>query len=234
MNGKEYDLIIIGAGIMGIFHAYHALKRGKSVLLLEKDNYPSGATVRNFGQIVPSGMYGIWFDYGIRSMSIYKSIQKELDISVRNDGSVYLASDNEEQALIHELKAYYDIKGYKSKLLSKENTLRKYTAIKDSYVKEAILFPEEISIEPELMIHRLHDYILNKFSSIQILYNNPVIKCVPKGKDVLIVTSNATRYQGAKVIICNGYEYNLLYPKIFKTSKQIITKLQMMCTAPMD
>ncbi|GAB3543766.1 FAD-dependent oxidoreductase [Spirosoma fluminis] len=52
-----YDLIVIGAGALGTFHAYHAAKAGLRVLLLEKDNYPVGATVRNFGQVEDLGYH---------------------------------------------------------------------------------------------------------------------------------------------------------------------------------
>ncbi|MEY3412491.1 MAG: hypothetical protein RIQ70_1179, partial [Bacteroidota bacterium] len=46
---------MVGGGIIGTFCAYHALKKGKSVLLLEKDSQPHEASIRNFGQIIPSG-----------------------------------------------------------------------------------------------------------------------------------------------------------------------------------
>ncbi|MEZ4903831.1 MAG: FAD-dependent oxidoreductase [Spirosomataceae bacterium] len=36
----HFDLIVVGGGIMGTFHAYHATLHNKSVLLLEKDNFP--------------------------------------------------------------------------------------------------------------------------------------------------------------------------------------------------
>ena len=82
----NYDLIIVGAGTLGTFHAYHAAKRGKRVLLLEKDSRPVGSTVRNFGQVVPSGLAGRWFDYGRRSLEIYREIQAQTDIEITRIG----------------------------------------------------------------------------------------------------------------------------------------------------
>ena len=64
----KYDLIIVGAGILGTAHAYHAANKGLKVLILEKDNFPVGSTVRNFGQVVPSGMAGSWFDQDRKSV----------------------------------------------------------------------------------------------------------------------------------------------------------------------
>ena len=50
---KNADLLIIGGGVLGSFFAYQALERGLSVVLLERHGAPAGATVRNFGQVVP-------------------------------------------------------------------------------------------------------------------------------------------------------------------------------------
>lgn len=233
MNTKHYDLIVIGGGILGTFHAYHALKLGKKVLQLEKDNYPVGSTVRNFGQVVPSGMSGVWFDYGVRGLEIYQEIQQQFDISVRNNGSVYIASDEEEQNLIHELKAHYDTLGYQQELLGKAAVLAKYPAIRDTYAKEGLFFKQEVSVEPALMIYRLQEFMQGKFEGYTLLCNSPVIDCTPTGTGVEVrVTGNRT-YEADKAVLCNGYEFKLLFPELFAASGQVISKLQMMRTVPM-
>lgn len=230
---QQYDLIVIGGGILGTFHAYHALKLGKKVLLLEKNNYPVGATVRNFGQIVPSGMTEEWFGYGERSLELYTAIQREFDISVRKNGSLYVASDQDEQALIHELGAYYKTKGYEARVLSAESVLEKYPALNRDYVKEALFFPRELSVEPGRMIHRLQAYMEAKFNRFKIRYNTPAIACTPTGGGAAVIGGDGREYRTGKVIICNGYEFNLLYPEIFRRSGQVVSKLQMLRTVPM-
>nr|WP_276901135.1 TIGR03364 family FAD-dependent oxidoreductase [Pedobacter kyonggii] len=231
---KHFDLIVIGGGILGTFHAYHALLSGKSVLQLEKDNFPVGATVRNFGQVVPSGMDAEWFGYGVAGLDIYKSIQQEFDISVQQNGSVYIASDNDEQTLIHELKAHYDTIGYETELLSQEAVLKKYPAIKSSYAKEAIFFPQEISVAPDQMIYRLHEYMQTKFAQYTLKYNSPVTSCESKGTGVEVGLRNNTElFTAVKAIICNGYEFKLLYPELFSESGIVVSKLQMMRSIPM-
>jgi glycine/D-amino acid oxidase-like deaminating enzyme len=73
-KNRKYDLVIVGGGIIGTFCAYHALRKGKSVLLLEKDVQPYEASFRNFGQAVPSGQaLDTWFNYGRKSLKIYKN-----------------------------------------------------------------------------------------------------------------------------------------------------------------
>lgn len=218
---------------MGTFHAYHALQDGKKVLLLEKDNYPVSATVRNFGQIVPSGMTGRWFDFGVTALDIYKSLQQQTDISVRENGTIYIASDVDEVQLIHELKSHYDTLGYEAEILSKKEISKRYPSIRSSYAKEAILFPQEISVEPNLMIFRLQAFMQEKFPSFSLLYNNPVLACSSGNDGASVTTSNGSCYLASSVIICNGYEFKLLYPDLFRDSGLIISKLQMMRTLPM-
>lgn len=229
----QYDLIVVGGGIMGTFTAYHALRMGKKVLLLEKDNFPVGATVRNFGQIVPSGMAGKWFDYGAASLSIYKDIQSEYDLSVRENGSVYIASDPDEQTLIHELHAHYQTLGYPSSLLTAAQTLARYPALQPGYVKEALLFPQEISVEPEQMIYRLHAFMKHKFGAFTLLYDQAVIDCQPCAQGAMVRTGGGDDYIGAKAVVCSGYESKLLFPGLFKQSGIVISKLQMLRSAPM-
>ncbi|MDM1293077.1 TIGR03364 family FAD-dependent oxidoreductase [Sphingobacterium sp. N143] len=234
MKTDRYDLIIVGGGILGTFHAYHALKKGLSVLQLEKDNFPSGSTVRNFGQVVPSGMADEWFTYGVRGLEIYQSIQKEMDLSVRNNGSIYIASDADEVQVIHELSAHYQTKGYAHELWSKEQVLAKYPAINADYVKEAIVFHQELSVEPETMIQRLHVYMQRAFDNYTLKYDTTVIACEEGNASVHLTTSCLEVFEATKVVICNGYEFKLLYRSLFDDSGLEISKLQMMRTQPLE
>ena len=105
---KKYDLIVVGGGIIGTFSAYHALKKGKMVLLLEKDAQPFEASFRNFGQAVPSGQsLDKWFDYGRKSLKIYKDLQEETNISLVKNGSWYYASDDQELTLLEEIQKIF-------------------------------------------------------------------------------------------------------------------------------
>lgn len=226
---QQFDLIITGAGTLGTFHAFHALQKGLKVLLLEKDSYPAGATVRNFGQVVPSGLAGKWFDYGLTGLSLYKSIQQEGDISVRQNGSVYIASDDDEQLLLHELKSHYDNIGYTAQLLSAAAVISRYPAIRPEYAKEALFFPEEVSVEPDRMIHLLHTYMKEQFRGLTIAYNTPVTLLAEANG---YVTVNSM-FIAKKVIICCGHEGRLLYPDIFRASGQVVSKLQMLRSIPM-
>ena len=233
MLHRKYDLIVIGGGILGTFHAYHGLLHGLSVLQLEKDNYPVGSTVRNFGQVVPSGMSDEWFHYGVRGLEIYQSIQKELDISIRNNGSYYIASDEDEKQIIHELSSHYHSNGYEHEIWDQKQVSVHFPDLKKDYIKEAIVFKQELSVEPEKMIYRLHEYLQQKFDNYTLQYNTTVLDCEQNSEKALVSCTNSQKFEADKVIICNGYEFKILYRDLFEDSGLEISKLQMLRTIPL-
>ncbi len=230
MAEVEYDLVVVGGGVLGTFHAYHAHKAGLKVALLEKDHKPQGATVRNFGQVVPSGMNTKWQRYGRKSLRIYKKIQSKLDISVRQEGSIYLASDDEEMQLLEELRQINKDNEYMSILFTKAQCLSRYRGLSPNYVKGGLFFPEEITVEPRVMIARVQHYLRKK--GVHIFYSAQVVECLEMARGVTVHVADGRSFMAKKVIICNGSDFKTLYPTVFKESDLEVSKLQMLLTKP--
>jgi hypothetical protein len=232
MNNKNtYDLMIVGGGILGTFHAYHALERGLKVALFERNQQPQSATVRNFGQVVPSGMNLKWQQYGRKSLEIYKSLQTASDLSLSPNGSIYLASDEEELQLIEELNAINKQNDYPSQLLSQQACYERYPNLVSGYCKGALFFPEEISVNPRLMIHRVHSYLRQhpNFS----LYTNTLIKELDSaGINCKATDLQGNNYWGEKALVCSGAEFEWLFPELFNASDIEMVKLQMLRLKP--
>ncbi|MEV8595433.1 TIGR03364 family FAD-dependent oxidoreductase [Streptomyces sp. NPDC052012] len=51
-------VIVVGAGVVGTMHAWHAVERGHEVVQIERETEARGASLRNFGQIWVSGRAG--------------------------------------------------------------------------------------------------------------------------------------------------------------------------------
>lgn len=233
MKTPMYDLIVVGSGVLGTFHAIHAARMGKKVLLTEKDQYPVNATVRNFGQVVPSGMASDWFPYALRATELYKEIQQEFDISVRNNGTLYIPSDKEELQLILELKTKMDDSGYESVLLSATDCLARYPSLKKEYCKGGLFFPQEVSVEPDQMIRKLISYAIGKYPNFSYKPATAIVECQVSGDGVSLVSAAGEMIRAEKAVICNGGEFKLLFADLFKESGITLCKLQMMKTLPM-
>ena len=226
-----YDLIVVGSGVLGTFHAYHALKKGLRVAIIEKDKMPKGATIQNFGQVVPSGMDSKWQGYGRESLAIYKEIQSQFDISIRQNGSIYLASNEEEIQLIEELFQINQSNNYQSHLLTKQECMDKYPGLRSDYVKAGLFFPEEVTVEPRTMIYRLQEFMIHKMG-LKLITSTNIINCESTPTGVSLYSAADEVFLASKVIICNGNEFKNLFPKLFCESDLEVSKLQMMQTKP--
>jgi len=227
---NEFDLLIVGGGVLGTFHAYHALEKGLKVAILEKDKLPQSATVRNFGMVVPSGMDTKWQSYGRESLSIYKEISKKVDLTMREYGNIYIASNPEELVLIEELHQINLANGYTSLLLSKEECLAKYPGLRSDYVLAGLYFPEEVLVEPREMIYRLQDFLV-KEKGLHLLNYQQVNHCEVVNDRVEVTTSAGAVFKAEQAIICNGSDFQTLFPDVFAKSEIEVVKLQMMQTA---
>ncbi len=227
----QYDLIVVGGGVLGTFHAYHALKMGLKVAVIEKDKMPKSATIQNFGQVVPSGMDSKWQAYGRESLAIYKEIQSQFDISIRQNGSVYLASNDEELQLIEELSLINKSNNYKSVLLSTKECLDKYSGLRSDYVKGGLFFPDEVTVEPRTMIYRLQEYMV-QYLGLKLITNTAILNCESTPESVIVESASKESFFAKKVIICNGSEFKNLYPELFFNSDLEVSKLQMLQTKP--
>lgn len=233
MLKMKYDLIVVGGGILGAFHAYHAAKLKKRVLLIEKDYLPVGSTTQNFGQVVPSGLADPWFNYGRRTLEIYRDLQSKADLTLRRQGSIYIASDETEWQILQEMHDIHTQAHYPNVLLSAKGTLAKHPYLKKSYVKGALSYSEDMSVEPRVFIHRLINF-LQEQENVVYQKNEAVVKCEESSVGVSLKTAMGNSYAADKVVICSGYVVNLLFADIFKTSGLIISKLQMLQTEPIQ
>jgi len=224
---QHYDLLVIGGGVLGIFHAYHALEKGWKVAILDKNKQARGSSVQNFGQVVPSGMNTEWQQYGRKSLEIYKSIQAKFDISVRQNGSVYIASNEEELTLLEELAALNRQQEYPSQLLTAQECLQRYEGLRADYCQGGLFFPEEITLEPRTAVDRIREY-LEAQKGLDYYPQTLAIEVEVIGDRCQVVASDGRLFFADQVLICSGYEFQALFPKEYAQSDLQACKLQML------
>ncbi|MCX4969563.1 TIGR03364 family FAD-dependent oxidoreductase [Streptomyces sp. NBC_00654] len=68
-------VIVVGAGVVGTMHAWHAVNRGHEVVQIERESEARGASLRNFGQIWVSGRAGgEELDTALRARELWEGI----------------------------------------------------------------------------------------------------------------------------------------------------------------
>ncbi len=228
---QKYDLIIVGGGILGLSHAYHALLKKKKVLLLEKNSQAMGASIRNFGQIVPSGFSATWQGYGRSSVKHYLDIASQADIAIRHEGSIYIASDDEEIQLLEELHQINQSNDYPSHLLTAEECISRYPNLSKEYCKAALFFSEEINADSQKTIPALTLFLIKNLG-LDVAYNRTIIDIYTNANEVIAFDHQGDKWLADQLVLCNGDEFSTLFPELFAETDITLVKLQMMETVP--
>ena len=94
MDTGKYDLIVVGAGIVGLAHAYEAHQRGMKVAVVEQHSHCVGASVRNFGFVTVTGQRaGQTWQRAMRSRDVWEKIAPLAGIAIEHRGLWVLARD---------------------------------------------------------------------------------------------------------------------------------------------
>src|ERR1700739_2924264 len=120
MSYPKADVAIVGAGILGLAHAYVAAKAGKSVIVIEKNPRAAGVSVRNFGMVWPIGQpAGAMLDLALRSRELWLEILHLTKLPCRETGSLHLAYRPDESTLTQEFAEIGPKLGYRCSWLKR-------------------------------------------------------------------------------------------------------------------
>ena len=105
METATADLVVVGAGIVGLAHAVAAVARGARVTVVERDARAVGASVRNFGHACITGQAGQALDYAMAARPEWLRLAKAAGFWIRDAGTVVVARALDEYAVLEDFHA---------------------------------------------------------------------------------------------------------------------------------
>jgi glycine/D-amino acid oxidase-like deaminating enzyme len=149
MTALAYDVIIIGAGIVGAACADECARHGMRVALIDRDRVGGGATAAGMGHLVVMDDSDAQFALTRYSQLLWQQLRTDLPTEVEYEqcGTIWVAADDEEMAEVFLKQAYYERAGVPTAVLDRsalerlEPNLRKGLAGGLLVPEDGVLYP---------------------------------------------------------------------------------------------
>jgi FAD dependent oxidoreductase TIGR03364 len=219
------DVLIVGAGIVGIATALAYGKRGLKVVVFERNPQAVGASIRNFGMVWPIGQpEGKLYNRALKSREIWLNLAKKADFYASQDGSLHLVYHQDELAVIEEYIASRQDSQNSTQLLTPQQVNDKSQAVNFNGLLGALWSSTEVIVDPREAIQKIPQYLATAYN-INFQFETVVTEISsPK------LIAGGKVWQGNKIIVCSGADFETLYPEVFAKIDITKVKLQMMRT----
>ncbi|MEC1548255.1 FAD-dependent oxidoreductase [Bacillus rugosus] len=120
---NSFDIVVIGAGIIGSSVAYYLSKEGYSVALVEKGDIANGTSSRcDAVALICDKKPGIDTAIGFKSIQLYKELAKEFsfDFEFFSRGSLYVCETDQELEIARDYVAQQVAAGYEMRMVDRQ------------------------------------------------------------------------------------------------------------------
>lgn len=227
MNSEHFQDAVVGAGIIGLAHAYHLASRGRRVVVVERGARASGASVRNFGMLWPIGQPpGVMLKTALRSREIWRTVLAESGLWYDLCGSLHLAYQADEEAVLKEFLADAGAAGYDASWWEPDQVAGDTSAVRQEGLRGAMWSATEICVDPREVVAGLPAFLTERYG-VTFRFG-----CTAIGYDSPTLRTSSGDITAENLYVCSGDDLQTLYPESFTGLGLRRCKLQMMRTAP--
>lgn len=200
-----YDVIIIGAGVIGSATAYYLSQYNISVLVLEKSNDVSNGTSKANTAIIHAGYDpkpgSLMAKYNVAGSLLTEELCKKLDVPYQKNGAMVLAFNERDTDLLNELYQRGISNGVKELSIINHEQINKIEPEISSEVNAALLAETSAIISPWEYTYALMETALR--NGVCLKLNNEVTK-ISKNDNIFTVESGENSYKCKYIINAAG------------------------------
>jgi FAD dependent oxidoreductase TIGR03364 len=224
-SAAVFDVAIVGAGICGLAHALAAARRGKRVIVVDRDAQANGASVRNFGFITVTGQQsGDGWRRAKRSRDVWAEIAAAAKIPILQRGLLVIARRPEARAVLEEFLATE--MGAECELVEPGEIEAYGQGLRADQFAAALFSPHEIRVESREAIPRLADYLAERFGVT--FWRETVVRAAAPPR----VETSRGILEAETVVVCPGDDFHTLCADRVAAYGLTRCKLHMMRLAP--
>ncbi|SHN43285.1 TIGR03364 family FAD-dependent oxidoreductase [Cryptosporangium aurantiacum] len=213
------DLVVVGAGIVGLAHAVDAVNRGLTVTVVDRDERAVGASVRNFGHACITAQTGEALAYADRARGTWLRLGLAAGFGVAECGTVVVARAAEEMAALDELAA---LRGHDEvRLLTPEQVAHR-VPVEVENLHGGALLPRDLRIEQRRAAGAIAAW-LSAQPGVRIRWGTPVLGVEPG-----LVRTGRGELRARRIVVCVGHDLDRLLPAVAEDAALQRCRLQML------
>lgn len=217
---------IVGAGIVGLAHAWAAVRRGHSVAVFEKSPVAAGASIRNFGMVWPIGQpHGEPYRVAIVSRDSWIELAESAGVWANRCGSLHLAYQDDELAVLREFAAAAGDLGIACQWLGPADVMRRSGAANPAGLLGGIYSPTEICVNPRRAIPQIARWLADSLG-VDFHFSTHITRA----DSTSLRSADGRGWDFDRVVVCGGSEAAMLFPDLIGESGIKLCKLQMLRT----
>jgi FAD dependent oxidoreductase TIGR03364 len=215
-----FDVVVAGAGIVGLSHALAAARRGLSVAVIDRDQQANGASIRNFGFVTVTGQkQGRTWRRALYSRDVWERVMPAANIPLVHRDLVVIARRPEAMEV---LEQFADGEmGTECRLLSAAE-LGARLPMAASGAEGGLYSPHERRVEARTAIPGLAAWL--ETAQGVTFFRGVAVHGVESG----FVDSSIGRIAGRHIIVCPGPDLATLFPERLAARRLTLCKLQML------
>jgi FAD dependent oxidoreductase TIGR03364 len=226
LRENSFDVAVVGAGIVGLAHAWMAARRGLRVIVFERSPRAIGASIRNFGMVWPVGQpAGEPIAIALRSRQFWLELAQAAGLWLNPCGSIHLARHADELAVLEEFCSASAADDYSIRMLSRDEVLQRAPAANPDGLLGGMWSDTELCVNSRDVIARLPNW-LSQTLAVEFRFGS-LVTSVESGR---VTTSDGRSVFCERAVICSGSDLQTLFPAVLAGSGLKLCKLQMMRT----
>ncbi|WP_311214532.1 MULTISPECIES: TIGR03364 family FAD-dependent oxidoreductase [unclassified Arthrobacter] len=235
------DVVIVGAGIVGLAHAAHAVANGLTVTIIDRDHHAAGASVRNFGHCCITAQSGELYELAQTSRKYWLEFAEQAGFWASEAGAVVLARTEAEMNVLRELSAVRE--PGQVELLSPAETRKRLNV---SAAEEAhddgstsgaswpglvggAFLRDDLRVDPRTTVATLAEW-LSRQPGVELHWNTAALGFSESAEGVTVQTSRGD-LRAKQVFVCVGHDVDYLFPVLAEEHRIQRCALQMSLAA---
>lgn len=219
------DVVVVGAGIIGLAHAALAAGRGLSVLVLDRDHQAVGASIRNFGHCCITAQAGDLYELAQAGRKHWLEFAERAGFWASEAGAVVVARTDTELRVLQELAERRE-PGQIVLLTAAETAARIGRTAPAAGIAGGAWLRDDLRVDPRTTVPRLAAWLGDR-EDTSVRWNTAVVGFENgTGRKAAVRTTRGI-VEADRVFVCVGHDVDYLFPELAEQHRIERCMLQM-------